>query len=253
MHNEKPERVLELCVATGTALLRSGAETSRVEETICRIAEACGFTVAQGFATPTGLFISVGVGDDVATRLCRIYGNDSVDLNKVTELNELSRAFERGLCTIDEALQSVESITTSKHGYTPSIQLIAAGIASGCFAFLFQATVWDAVCAAIAGVVAFLVYNFAERRVPQFVAVFVASLSGAAVVAIAASLIPTIHLDQSIIGAMFPLVPGLAVTNSIRDMMAGDLLAGVARAADAFLTAMALAAAIVIVLTIIHR
>ena len=37
------------------------------------------------------------------------------------------------------------------------------------------------------------------------------------------------------------LVPGLAITNAIRDTIAGDYVSGVARAADAFLCAVAIA------------
>lgn len=37
------------------------------------------------------------------------------------------------------------------------------------------------------------------------------------------------------------LVPGLAITNAIRDTMAGDLVAGLTRSAEAFLIALAIA------------
>ena len=37
------------------------------------------------------------------------------------------------------------------------------------------------------------------------------------------------------------LVPGLAITNAIRDTISGDLLAGISRAVEAFLIAVAIA------------
>ena len=37
------------------------------------------------------------------------------------------------------------------------------------------------------------------------------------------------------------LVPGLAITNAIRDTIAGDLVSGIARAVEAFLTAIGVA------------
>ena len=43
-----------------------------------------------------------------------------------------------------------------------------------------------------------------------------------------------------IIGAIMPLLPGLAMTNAIRDTMRGDLVSGVARGAEALLVAVAL-------------
>jgi uncharacterized membrane protein YjjP (DUF1212 family) len=44
------------------------------------------------------------------------------------------------------------------------------------------------------------------------------------------------------------LVPGLAITNAIRDTIEGDLVSGVARAMEAFLIALAIAAGTGIVL-----
>lgn len=49
------------------------------------------------------------------------------------------------------------------------------------------------------------------------------------------------HLDKIIIGSIMLLVPGIAITNAIRDTIAGDLLAGVSRALEAFLIAIAIA------------
>ena len=37
-------------------------------------------------------------------------------------------------------------------------------------------------------------------------------------------------------------VPGVAITNSIRDFLSGDMLSGVARAVEAFIIAISLAA-----------
>ena len=44
-----------------------------------------------------------------------------------------------------------------------------------------------------------------------------------------------------ITGAIMPLVPGLAITNAIRDIIAGDYLSGGARLFDAVVVAIALA------------
>ncbi|WP_150531046.1 threonine/serine exporter family protein, partial [Staphylococcus aureus] len=48
-----------------------------------------------------------------------------------------------------------------------------------------------------------------------------------------------------------PLVPGILITNDIRDLLAGDLLAGMSRGVEAALTAIAIGAGVAIVLLII--
>ena len=46
---------------------------------------------------------------------------------------------------------------------------------------------------------------------------------------------------------MMPLLPGLAMTNAIRDTIRGDLISGIARATEALLVASSLAAGVGVV------
>lgn len=66
-------------------------------------------------------------------------------------------------------------------------------------------------------------------------------------------LMPTVDVDIMIISSIMLLVPGLAITNAIRDTVAGDYLSGVARATEAFLVALAIAAGIGFILSIFMR
>jgi uncharacterized membrane protein YjjP (DUF1212 family) len=75
---------------------------------------------------------------------------------------------------------------------------------------------------------------------------FLTSLAGGALAATLSLLIRlvgfSIHPDTTIIGVIMLLVPGVAITNAIRDSIAGDLVAGLARGADAFIAAAAISA-----------
>ena len=51
----------------------------------------------------------------------------------------------------------------------------------------------------------------------------------------------TVSADTVIIGTIMLLVPGLAITNAVRDSIAGDLISGLARGAEALLIAVAVA------------
>ena len=48
-------------------------------------------------------------------------------------------------------------------------------------------------------------------------------------------------LDALIIGCLMLLVPGLAITNAIRDSLSGDLISGMTRGVEAVLIAIAVA------------
>ncbi len=58
------------------------------------------------------------------------------------------------------------------------------------------------------------------------------------------------QLDVIIIASVMPLVPGLLITNAIRDLMAGHFVSGLSKGAEAFLTAFAIGAGVAVVLTL---
>ena len=54
-------------------------------------------------------------------------------------------------------------------------------------------------------------------------------------------LFPFLNNDTVIISAIMPLVPGVAITNAVRDTLQGDYISGGARILEAFLKAVAIA------------
>lgn len=59
------------------------------------------------------------------------------------------------------------------------------------------------------------------------------------------------ELDKIIIGSVMPLVPGLLLTNAVRDLMAGHLMAGMSKGVEALLTAFAIGSGIAVVLSLL--
>ena len=49
------------------------------------------------------------------------------------------------------------------------------------------------------------------------------------------------NIDKTIIGSIMLLVPGLTITNAIRDTIAGDILSGVTKTAEAIFVAVSIA------------
>ena len=55
---------------------------------------------------------------------------------------------------------------------------------------------------------------------------------------------PEMDMDVVIIAAIMPIVPGVAITNAIRDTLQADYLSGCGRILEAFLTAASVAVGI---------
>lgn len=56
-----------------------------------------------------------------------------------------------------------------------------------------------------------------------------------------------LELDKIIIGSVMPLVPGLLITNAVRDLMQGHFVSGLSKGAEALFTAFAIGAGVAVV------
>lgn len=245
------ETALDLCLRAGNIMLRCGAETSRVEDTIKRLGSAYGVDQVQSFVTPTGIFISVEIeGETTRTGILRITGSSSINLTKVHKVNSISRLYAQGQVSIEEVFATLDEIERTPFTYRLRYQHLASAFASGAFAVLFGGSWPEFVVGAFCGWISHFVLGMLGERMPNFLCVFFAAFAGVSLAVIGIELSVATKFEATIIGSVIPLVPGVAVTNAVRDLMSGELISGVARAAEAFLIAFAIAAAVAVVLAI---
>ncbi|MGO4500371.1 threonine/serine exporter family protein [Paenibacillus sp. 2RAB27] len=240
--------IAQVCLLAGKIMLENGGETYRVEDTMTRVAEAFGIPNSHSFVTPTGIIFSID-GPEQTTRLIRI-SSRSTDLRKVTVVNAISRKISQGELSPTAAYQELEALSADTRRYPAWLQALAAAIASGCFLIMFQGTWSDFFPAFLAGGAGTISLTFFHRLVPiKFFAEFLASLIIGLIAYLTVKTGLGHNLDKIIIGSVMPLVPGLLITNAVRDLMAGHFVSGVSKGAEAFLTAFAIGAGIAFVLT----
>lgn len=236
---------LRLAVEAGVTMLSSGGEISRVEETVGHMARAYGVQRVDAYATPTGLSVSGENGDGSLHTIVRRVPQTRNDLATVVAINDLSRRASRGLVTIDEAHHELEAIRSAPPRYGPGVTVAAASIASAALAMLFGGAPLDMLGAAIAGLVVQLVIGAIEQR--EWGA-FARSWAGGFLAAATAiglhQVVPALSVDHTVVGAIMILVPGVAITNALRDIMGGQLVSGVARTAEALTVAIGVAAGV---------
>lgn len=244
--------IMEVCVLAGKIMLQSGAETARVEDTMGRIAHSLGGKESHNYVTPTAIIFSIESEQPTKTKLIRITER-TTDLHKVTLVNSVSRRISNGELTLEESYHALKEIESSSN-YTYSIptQVSAAALASGCFLIMFKGSWYDFLPAFIAGGAGLLSVIFLHRLVPiKFFAEFAASL----IIGILSYLFVFtgwgVEIDKIIIGSVMPLVPGLLLTNAVRDLMTGHLVSGISKGAEALLTAFAIGSGIAVVLSFI--
>ena len=244
------DKILHVSTHAGKILLESGAETYRVEETIVRICKSFGVDFAESYVTPTGIMVSIyDVEKNTKTLITRVK-NRSNNLQKIHLVNDLSRDLAINKYSVCEVENQLKDIDNSKV-YSNFVTLLCSGFAAACLTVLFGGGVKDCIACFFIGLVIRLMAVTADKLLINS---FFVNAIGGAVAAGAAILFHSIGLgvnvNHVIIGSIMLLVPGLTITNAIRDTIAGDLLSGLTRAAEAVFIAISIAIGTGTVMTI---
>lgn len=254
MITQEQRRAFIMAVRTGEVMMKSGAEIYRVESTIDHICRAAGLNHVETFATPTGIFVSIGSGGeqgDVETYIKAIR-HRTTDLNRISKLNDMSRDFVAGKIGVEEAMKFIAKVE-KESPYTTQVRLLGAGLCVSLFSVIFGGGMMDATYGFIVGAASYYLAIILGRLQVNF---FVQSFICCAAAAFITMMGYAFHLaekpDSIIIGAIMIFAPGAAITNALRDFLRGDMLSGVSRATEAIAVAIALAAGAGFVLKIWH-
>lgn len=234
------DELLHIVAYAGRVLLESGAETYRVEETMVRIAQSFPIEDAQSFVTPTGVMLSITMDGKTSSYIQRVQIR-GVDLHKIDRVNDLSRRLNAQQMTINELKDELNMINEGQR-YSFFITVLFSALGAAAFGLFFKGTFVEAFAAFIIGLIIKSVSMALERiRANAFFTNSIAAGITALLALIYHYLVPSSNLDIIIISSIMLLVPGLSITNAIRDTVAGDFLSGISRAAEAFLIAIAIA------------
>ncbi|MDV3428389.1 MAG: threonine/serine exporter family protein [Bacillota bacterium] len=230
-----------LAVEAGKIILENGGETYRVEETINLICQAYNIKNADSYVTPTGIMFSAE--DELGNNLSIIkrIKNRTINLEKVSMVNELSRKVQNRVLSTQDFEKELEKISSSK-SYSNLVLVISSSLAAFFFTLLFKGSIYDALVSLIIGALLRINIKFSSNYdVNDFFINVVGGIITSGIALIFCSQFKILSLDKIIIGSIMPLVPGVALINSIRDTIEGDLVSGLARILEATLIALAIA------------
>ena len=130
-----------------------------------------------------------------------------------------------------------------KHShFSKLLRLIGFIFTSSGFCLMFQGSFLDAICSGVIAAVIFLIERFfTTLNINGMFYNFISSLTAGIMAFHMSSLGAGVHMDKIMIGNVMLLIPGLMLTNAIKDMMNGDTMAGFLRFCEALLTALAIA------------
>ena len=234
--------VLEVASMAGHILLENGAEISRVEDIMSRIASHYGVDSGNFFVLSNGIF-TTGHANKVTKSGAQAstYANvefiplRAIQLSKVVAVNRLSYDIANGKTELAEARKRLENIAAAapKPAWE---QILGSGIGAAGFCAVFGGGWIDC---SVALVVGLLLYAFVLGVSSRFLSKIVGGICNALVATLLCILSWRMGFGESlaniIIGAIMPLIPGVPFVNGVRDLANSDYLAGFTRLTDAML------------------
>lgn len=246
------EEILRIAAHIGRGLLESGAEAYRVENSVHYVVEAYDLGACQVFSIPNYLHIDL-TGNDGSThsKMCRASSLKSVDLEKLNALNDLCRSIAAEKPEAEEIWTRMRAIDGARQ-YSLPMQMLAYAVGSAGFA-LFWGGIWlDGVAAAMIGcAVAAAMYVMGRLEANLFYKSILASALSAALACLFIHFGLGLHRSEIIIGVFMTLLPGVMITNFMREIIVGDWLTGITKLAEALLIATGIALGTGIVLAFV--
>ena len=235
------EEILELAVELGYQIQIAGGEIYRVEESVTRLLRAYGIQTGEVFAIPNCLIASAHVDGREVTRMRRIPSHGT-DIWRLEAMNGLCRKLCAVPLPVKDAGEELSNLLTGEKHYPVWVELLAHFVAAGMFSLFFGGSWRDALCSGGCGAAVGLTLRFMDRVDANLL---LRTMAGGAVAALLGLLLAATGLGESVdlvtIGALMILVPGVSLTNAVRDVMVGDMVSGLSKLAEAVLVAIAIA------------
>ena len=236
------EEILQIATRIGLGLLESGAEAYRVENSVHYVVDAYSLGTCQVYSIPNYLHIALTSSDgQTLSKMSRASSLKSVDLSRLNALNELCRDIAEYKPEADDILDRLKLIDKTPQYSLPK-QMLAYAVGSAGFALFWGGVLSDSIAAALIGcVVAVIMYYMGRLEANLFYKSIVASAVSAALALFCVRIGFGCGLSEIIIGVSMTLLPGLMITNFMREIIVGDWITGITKLVEALLIATGIA------------
>ena len=232
------KKLLNIVMNIGKEMLVCGAEVSRVEDTITRICRAYNVEEINVFTITSSIITTIKADNEIYTQTKRIF-NYNTNLDRLDKLNSLSRHICTNKPDISYIEKNFENIKNSKV-YSSFFNCFVYGIIAMSLTAYFGGGISDSVVSATLGVLMYLLIsksNYVDANI-TFLTMIIAFIIGTAAVIFVKFGFGS-NLDSIVIGNIMLMIPGVAITNSIRDMISGDTMSGLLRFVESIIRATA--------------
>lgn len=251
MRNNEYDIFLHQLLKLGEMMMCAGAEINRVEDTITRMGRAYGAVKMNVFVITSSIIITMALPDgQEVTQTRRVRKPPGADFMKLEALNDLSRKYCAAPMAIDELRTSLQKIQQEKSKKV--FLFFGSALAGGSFALFFGGKILDGAAAAFFGLlICFMQLSFERFCMNKVIFNLICSLVIGLGICAAAKIFPVFHADKIMIGDIMLLIPGVAMTNAVRDILIGDTISGIMKLTETVLWSASLACGFMVAILLV--
>ncbi len=244
------DHFLKLAMMVGVEILESGGEISRVEDSLNRMGLAYGAQKVEVFALTSTIIITMTMPDGREYTRTRRIKSTGTDFTMLEAMNKLCRDYCKKSMTTDQ-LENEFLELLSRAKYPLWASYVGGMLAAGSFAVFFGGSIYDGLAGAAASLVVSFLQNhssvFTENKV---IFNLICSMMSGCFICLICDLFSVLDCDYVMIGVIMLMIPGIAMTNAIRDLIMGDTITGAMRLLETVMWAASLAMGTMISLAI---
>lgn len=224
------------CLSAGRIMIENGSEMERAQDTMKRIVRSSGYKEdPQILAMITGLIISLP--EEKQSQVESI-NSRVIDLEKVAAVNNYSRMYADKKITLEQLIQKLDILDKEIPSFPWWLLMVGACLVSGPSMVFFTGHIKDVFITSVIGTIGFAIFYFINKILNiKFISEFIASISIGFLAVSATRIHLGVSINDIIIGSIMPLVPGVLLTNAVRDVLNGHLVSGPARGVEGLLSA----------------
>ena len=220
-------KIVQGILDIGEAMLQSGAENFRLEDSFYRMCRSYGFKRSDVFVIPSNIQVTVETPEgEIITQIRHIESSEP-NFDQLDYLNNLSRFICKNKPDAPELQAKLQEVMNRPE--QPRWQHYIAGVMGGAgFAVFFNTNFMDTIVAVLASLIIVAlgeVLGKYEHNPLIFNAIIACVVETFIILAVTFGLGD--HVNYITIGVVMLLISGIGFTNGIRDLLHRDTLSGI--------------------------
>jgi uncharacterized membrane protein YjjP (DUF1212 family) len=237
------ENINEIALTAGGILLENGAETHRIEETVSAICESYGVK-AECLAMSNGILLSIEDLELNKVTFMKKVSQKQVDLYRIELINSFSRKLKDREMSYEDARKALEAIDKSPT-FTLPVRTVAACMTGFIYALFFNGSLIDGIASIAVCIITYIISEkISTFGISQFLKCYLAGFIIGGTSILAHMLFFPVNVSNVITGSIMILLPGVVLTNGIKDVIFGYFSAGISRFCEALVIITAVSAGV---------